>query len=52
MDINIENIDNDKNETILNVLKNENEQNVKSDKEILFITTDCWLAQLGSRKKN
>ena len=45
------NIDNDKNKNFLEVLYNQEDTNFKVDRKILFITTDCWLAQLGSRKK-
>ena len=46
------NIDNNKNEDFLEIIKNEDNFNTKSSKKILFITTDSWLAQLGSRKSN
>ena len=46
------NIDNEKKEDFLEILNNENNINPKFDQKILFITTDSWLAQLGSRKKN
>ena len=46
------NIDNDKNEAFLEILQNEEEFNSKVNQKILFITTDCWLAQLGARKNN
>ena len=44
-------IDN-KNNDFLEILKNEDNLNSTSDEKILFITTDCWLAQLGARKNN
>ena len=44
-------IDN-KNNDFLEILKNEKDSNFKIEHEILFITTDSWLAQLGSRKIN
>ena len=47
-----ENIDQKKNEDFLEILKNEENLNSKVEKNILFITTDSWLAQLGSRRKN
>ena len=34
----------------LEVLQNEENLNSKVDLKVLFITTDSWLAQLGSRK--
>ena len=46
------NIDNEKNESFIEILQNEEMDNSKINQEILFITTECWLAQLGSRKKN
>ena len=45
------NIDN-KNYDFLEILKHEKDSNFKIEHEILFITTDSWLAQLGSRKSN
>ena len=45
-----ENIDKEKNEVFLEILQNEESLNSKVDQKILFITTDSWLAQLGSRK--
>ena len=47
-----ENIDQKKNEDFLEILKNEENLNSKVEKNVLFITTDSWLAQLGSRRKN
>ncbi len=44
-------MDNDKNENFLEVLYSQESPNSKIDQKILFVTTDCWLAQLGSRKK-
>ena len=46
------NIDNEKNESFIEILQNEEIDNSKINQKILFITTECWLAQLGSRKKN
>ena len=48
MNINID----DKNTDFLEILKHEKDSNFKIEHEILFITTDSWLAQLGSRKIN
>ena len=45
------NIDNDKNEKFLEVLSSQESLDSKADQKILFVTTDCWLAQLGPRKK-
>ena len=42
-------IDN-KNNDFLEIFKHEKDSNFKIEHEILFITTDSWLAQLGSRK--
>ena len=47
-----EKIDKEKNESFLEVLQNEEGLISKIDKKILFITTDSWLAQLGSRKSS
>ncbi len=46
------NIDNEKNEAFLEILQNDESVNSKINQKILFISTDCWLAQLGSRKNN
>ena len=46
------NIDNEKNESFIEILQNEEIDTSKINQKILFITTECWLAQLGSRKKN
>ena len=43
---------NDKNESFLEILKSEESNDHNIDQKILFITTDSWLAQLGSRKNN
>ena len=47
-----ENIDQEKNEKFLEVLQNEENFNSKVEQKALFITTDSWLAQLGSRKNS
>ena len=44
-------IDKEKNEAFLEILQNEECLNSKVDENVLFMTTDSWLAQLGSRKK-
>ena len=46
------NIENEKNKAFLEILQNEDNFDSKNNQKILFITTDCWLAQLGSRKNN
>ena len=46
------NIDNEKNETFLEILQNEEGLISKVEQKVLFITTDSWLAQLGSRKNS
>ena len=45
-------IDDKKYEDFLEILKNQENINSNFDQEILFITTDSWLAQLGTRRKN
>ena len=45
-------IDNEKSRDILEILKNNKSLDSKVDQEILFITTDNWLAQLGTRRSN
>ena len=47
-----ENIDKEKNEKFLEVLQNEENFNSKVEQKVSFITTDSWLAQLGSRKNS
>ena len=47
-----EKIDKEQNETFFEVLQNEEGLISKVDQKILFITTDSWLAQLGSRKNS
>ena len=47
-----ENIDQEKNEGFLEILQNEESSISRVDQKILFITTDSWLAQLGSRKNS
>ena len=46
------NIDNEKNEDFLEILKNEENLTSRIDQKHIFVTTDSWLAQLGSRKNN
>ena len=47
-----EKLDKEKNQSFLEVLQNEEGLISKVDQKILFITTDSWLAQLGSRKNS
>ena len=47
-----EKLDKEKNETFLEILQNEEGLISKVDQKVLFITTDSWLAQLGSRKNS
>ena len=42
----------EKNETFLEILKHKEDVNTQVDQKVLFITTDCWLAQLGPRKNS
>ena len=39
-------------DSALEVLQNEENLNSKVEQKVLFITTDSWLAQLGSRKNS
>ena len=47
-----ENIDQEKSEEFLEILQNEKSLNSIVEQEVLFITTDSWLAQLGPRKNS
>ena len=47
-----EKIDKEQSESFLEILQNEEGLISKLDHKVLFITTDSWLAQLGSRKKS
>ncbi len=47
-----ENIDNEKNETFLEILQNEEGLISKVDQNTIFVTTDSWVAQLGTRRNN
>ena len=47
-----EKMDKEQNQTFLEILQNEEGLISKVDNKVLFITTDCWLAQLGSRKNS
>ena len=48
----VKNVDNEKNEDFLEILKNEENFTSRIVQTNLFVTTDSWLAQLGSRKNN
>ena len=48
----LEKLDKEQNETLLEILQNEEGLISKVDQKVLFITTDSWLAQLGSRKNS
>ena len=48
----IEKLDKDQNDSFLEILQNEEGLISKVDQKLLFITTDSWLAQLGSRKNS
>ena len=48
----IEKFDKEQNESFLEILQNEEGLTSKVDQKVLFITTDSWLAQLGSRKNS
>ena len=45
------NIDSVKNENFLEVLYSQDNLDSKADQKVLYVTTECWLAQLGPRKK-
>ena len=47
-----EKLDKEQKESFLEILQNEEGLISKVDQKVLFITTDSWLAQLGSRKNN
>ena len=47
-----EKLDKEQNETFLEILQNEEGIISKVEQKVLFITTDSWLAQLGSRKNS
>ena len=47
-----ENLDKEQNKSFLEILQNEEGLVSKVDQKVLFITTDSWLAQLGSRKNS
>ena len=48
----IEKLDKEQNESFLEILQNEEGLISNVDQKVLFITTDSWLAQLGSRKNS
>ena len=45
-------IDETQNESFLEILQNQKDIISKVDQKVLFVTTDNWLAQLGSRKNS
>ena len=45
-------IDTEINQDFLEILGSKENSDPQIDQKILFITTDSWLAQLGSRKEN
>ena len=47
-----EKLDKEQNESFLEILQNEEGLISKDEQKVLFITTDSWLAQLGSRKNS
>ena len=47
-----EKLDKEQNDSFLEILQNEEGLVSKIDQKVLFITTDSWLAQLGSRKNS
>jgi hypothetical protein len=47
-----EKLDKEQSESFLEILQNEEGLISKVDQKVLFITTDSWLAQLGSRKNS
>ena len=47
-----EKLDKEQNDSFLEILQNEESLISKVDQKVLFITTDSWLAQLGSRKNS
>ena len=47
-----EKLDKEQNDSFLEIIQNEEELISKVGQKVLFITTDSWLAQLGSRKNS
>ena len=47
-----EKLEKEQKESFLEILQNEEGLISKVDQKVLFITTDSWLAQLGSRKNS
>ena len=47
-----EKLEKEQKESFLEILQNEEGFISKVDQKVLFITTDSWLAQLGSRKNS
>ena len=47
-----EKLDKEQNQSFLEVLQNEEGLSSKVEQKALLVTTDSWLAQLGSRKNS
>ena len=47
-----EKLDKEQNDSFLEILHNEEGSISNIDQNVFFITTDSWLAQLGSRKNS
>ena len=47
-----ENKDIEKNENFLEILQNEEGLISKVDQKVLFLTTDIWISQLGTRRNS
>ena len=47
-----EKLDKEQNESFLEILQNEEGLISKVEQKVLFITTDSWIAQLGTRKNS
>ena len=47
-----EKLDKEQNQSFLEVLQNEEGLSSKIEQKTLLVTTDSWLAQLGSRKNS
>ena len=46
------NIEKDENNVFLEIIQNEENLISKGNQKVIFISTDNWLAQLGSRRNN
>ena len=47
-----EKLDKEQNETFLEILQNEEGLISKVDQKVLFVTTDSWISQLGTRRNS